>query len=100
MHIDVIFFLLLVGAAAILRWLSQRGEEKTDETATTRRATPPARADSGGSEEERIRKFLEALGQPTTSMPPPKVRPRAVVKIPQAERSKPPARRRRAVFPP
>lgn len=82
MHFDHPIFILLIAAAALFRWLAQRAarseEGRGDNTRTTE--------DSGRSvletrrvaqtDEERVRRFMEALGQPTTSKPPPKIAPR------------------------
>jgi hypothetical protein len=73
MHIESLFFFLLVGAAFLLKWLSQRPK---DDDQTTKR--PSVREDNSISrgeqtDEERIREFLEALGQPTSAKPPPKI---------------------------
>src|SRR6187399_2919707 len=81
MHFDNVFFLLLLGVAALFKWLTQRAQESKskhdkandEETSQSNQTNPPAPA---GSEEERIRRFLEALGQPTSSPPPRKITPR------------------------
>lgn len=81
MHFDNVFFLLLLGVAALFKWLTQRAQEsrkKTDtaddeETTQSNQTNPPAPA---GSEEERVRRFLEALGQPSSSSPPRRITPR------------------------
>ncbi|PYJ09869.1 MAG: hypothetical protein DMF06_08435 [Verrucomicrobia bacterium] len=70
--------LIIVVAAALLRWLSQRSQA-SKETDPERPQVPGLPIPRGGetqTEEERIRRFLEALGQPTTSTPPRKVTPR------------------------
>jgi len=72
-HIDSLFFFLLVGAAFLLKWLSQRSK---DDDQTTKRPSVPEDNSISRSEqtdEERIRQFLEALGQPTSAKPPPKI---------------------------
>jgi hypothetical protein len=72
------YILLIVVAASLLRWLWQKSQaEKQD---TERPVVPDQPIPRGGeakTEEERIRRFLEALGQPPGSAPP-KVAPRRV----------------------
>jgi hypothetical protein len=83
MHIESLLFILLV-AVALLFQLLTRAAKKAGEssTETDRRSTSPLRAPpplphaATETDEERIRKFLEALGQPTTAIPPPPVVPR------------------------
>jgi hypothetical protein len=67
------WILLIVAAISLVRWLIQKS--KTDgENADTPPAPPPnqpiPRGGETRTEEERIRKFLEALGQPAGSAPP------------------------------
>ena len=69
--------LLIIAAAALLRWLSQRSEaakEDPERPVVPGEPIPPSRETQ--TEEERIRRFLEALGQPRTAEPPPKVAPK------------------------
>jgi hypothetical protein len=82
MHFDSnVVFLLLLGVAALFKWLTQKAQEsakksdetKREETSQSSQTHPSAPA---GSEEERIRRFLEALGQPSSSAPPRKITPR------------------------
>jgi hypothetical protein len=83
MHLDTLLFILLIAMAALFRLLaSKAGQTKKklqnpDQRSTTssQLGEPPKRA-RVESDEERIRKFLEALGQPATSRPPPPVAPR------------------------
>jgi hypothetical protein len=83
MHLDNLLFILLIVMAALFRLLaSKAGETKKklqnpDQRSTTspQLGKPPRRA-RVESDEERIRKFLEALGQPASSRPPPPVAPR------------------------
>lgn len=89
---EQIFFLVLVAVVGLIRWLLQVAETKKNEEAA-KRTTPPSNAPvpraPAQSEEERIRKFMEALGVPTTTAPPPKVQPRQVVpRIPRQEKRK------------
>jgi hypothetical protein len=83
MHLENLLFILLIVMAALFRLLaSKAGQTKKklqnpDQRSTTspQLGEPPRRA-RVESDEERIRKFLEALGQPATSRPPPPVAPR------------------------
>lgn len=71
--------ILIILIAALLRWLSQKSEQQgPDPERPVVPDDPIPRADPQ-SDEERIRKFLEALGRPETSTPPPKVSRRFVV---------------------
>ena len=89
LHLDNLLFLLFV-AIAILFQILTRAATKTRSRPgdTTRRSTSPsqrARPIASGSEDtdaDRIRKFLEALGQPTTSKPPAPVAPRPTYQRP------------------
>jgi hypothetical protein len=86
-----IFFLILVGVVGLLRLVMQAAEKKRNSGAAKRSGTPGANAPlpraPAQSEEERIRKFFEALGVPTSADPPPKVRPREVTpKTPRTKR--------------
>ena len=66
--------LIIVAAAALLRWLSQKSDAgKPDPERPTVPDQPIPRGGETQTEEERIRRFLEALGQPATSTPPPRV---------------------------
>jgi hypothetical protein len=71
-------FLLLVAVAMLLRWLmsaaNKANKDANDpEKRSTPSAPPPIPRAPADSEEQRIRKFLEALGQPPGSRPPPPV---------------------------
>src|SRR3954451_15875073 len=80
-----IFFLVLVAVVGLLRFIMQVAEKKRNAEAEKRSGVPPSRAPAQ-TEEERIRKFFEALGVPTSADPPPKVQPRQVPKTPRAKR--------------
>ena len=74
---DNLWFILLVIAASIVRWLWQKSQEEKEQS-----EKPPApdqaipRSGETQTEEDRIRRFLEALGHPPGTAPPPKVAPR------------------------
>lgn len=73
--------LIIVVVAALLRWLSQRSEAGKQDS--ERPMVPGQSIPRGGetqTEEERIRRFLEALGQPADSTPPPRVAPKRETK--------------------
>ena len=72
--------LLIIAAITLIRWLIQKGKGEAQNTEAQPPPPPPpsrpiTRGGESQSEEERIRKFLEALGQPAGSAPP-KVAPR------------------------
>src|SRR5438552_1617870 len=80
-HLDSLLFFLHVTVAVLLQLLAKTAD-KTDKdqskpisTPTPRTPTPMRRVPAE-SDEDRIRKLLEALGQPPTSKPPPPVVPR------------------------
>jgi hypothetical protein len=78
-NFDNLLFLLLVAVAVLFQFLAKTaaktGKDQTKRTPTPRTPTPMRRAPTE-SDEDRIRKLLEALGQPPTSRPPPPVAPR------------------------
>jgi hypothetical protein len=78
-HLDSLLFLLLVVVAVLFQFLAKmagkKSKDQTKRTSTPRTPTPLQRAPTE-SDEDRIRKLLEALGQPPTSRPPPSVVPR------------------------
>jgi hypothetical protein len=80
-HLDSLVFLLFVAVAVLFQFLaktvSKTGKDQTKQTSTPIPRTPtPMRRAPTESDEDRIRKLLEALGQPPTSRPPPPVVPR------------------------
>ena len=83
MHLDNLLFLLLVAVALLFRWLASKAgqtskdSEESKPRSTSTPPTPPSIPHAPmETDEERIRKFLEALGQPPTSKPPPPIVPR------------------------
>lgn len=74
---DQPWIILIIIAASVARWLWQKSQEAKDDP--VRPVVPDQPIPRGGenpSEEERIRRFLEALGQPPGTAPPPKVAPK------------------------
>jgi hypothetical protein len=83
--LDNLLFILLIAVAALFQLLSKTiskaGKSDSNETSSSPRPqTPrPIQRAPRESDVDRIRKFLEALGQPPTSTPPPPVAPRTDV---------------------
>jgi len=83
MHFENLLFILLVAVAFLFQLLTRAAKKAGESSSETdRRSTPPLSRPPPvpraaiPTDEERIRKFLEALGQPTTAIPPPPVVPR------------------------
>ena len=84
---ETFFIWLVIAAIAFGKWLMERGgtlaepqddeREKNSSPTASSSALPRAGRTDAQSEEERLRKFMEALGIPPTSAPPRKVAPRA-----------------------
>jgi hypothetical protein len=81
--IDNLLFLLLIGIAALLKLLGKavRSGSSSDQGNESSSPSPdrPANAKPPLSDEEQIRKFLEALGRPTSASAPPPLPPRTDV---------------------
>jgi hypothetical protein len=89
LHLDNLLFLLFVAIAIFFQILTRaatKGRRRPGDT--TRRSTSPSQTarqlstEPDETDEQRIRKFLEALGQPTTSEPPAPVAPRPTYQRP------------------
>ena len=79
---DPLIFLILLLVSGIFRLLSGKAKSQKRETDSTPERPEPTFERSGGdTDQERIRRFLEALGQPTSAAPPPPVKPRPVEKL-------------------
>jgi hypothetical protein len=83
MQIENLLFILLIAIAVLFRLLASKmgeankREQDPDLRSTTSPSAPePIEHAPVESDAERIRRFLEALGQPTSSPPPPPVVPR------------------------
>ena len=82
-HLDNLLFLLFVAIAIFFQILTRAATKSRKRPGDTTRRSPspsqmsrPITSESEDTDADRIRKFLEALGQPTTSKPPAPVRPR------------------------
>jgi hypothetical protein len=85
-HFENLIFILLVFVALLFQVLARAatkgrtGSDRTKGRSTS--APPPIPREPAETDEERIRKFLEALGQPASSKPPPPVKPRPTYEKP------------------
>jgi hypothetical protein len=106
------WILLIVAAITLVRWLIQKGKGEAQNNQTPTPPPPSQPITRGGetqSEEERIRKFLEALGQPAGTTPPKvvprrrQIEPQIFPKLPRLTTAPPPlttATRTRIATPP
>lgn len=95
MHFENLFFILLVALILLIKWVSQRvGEARREanenQSARPASSTPRSERPPAETEDERIRRFLEALGQPVSSKPPPKIVPRTPSQPPRRTPPVPP----------
>ena len=86
-HLENLLFLLLVALAGLFQLLGRAARKtREDEEEPTPKSPPrtlkPIPRAPAESDEERIRKFLEALGQPASSRPPPRVAQRPTYRKP------------------
>ena len=94
---DTVIFLVLAGLALLLKLFTRQNPEDSGKSTPpaprpNEQRSPPVRQ-TPESEEERVRRFLEALGMPAGTQPPPPIRPRQVIMPaapppPRAQRSK------------
>ena len=83
LHLDNLLFLLFVAIAIFFQILTRVATKaRKGPGDPTPRSTPPSQIsrpiprEPDDTDEQRIRKFLEALGQPTSSTPPAPIAPR------------------------
>ncbi len=94
--LDNLLFFLLIAVAALFQLLSKtiNKAKKSDSNETSSSPTPqtprPIQRASRESDADRIRKFLEALGQPPSSTPPSPVLPRTNIPPPPLAPVQPP----------
>jgi hypothetical protein len=103
-HFDNLLVFLFFGVAILFQLLSAAAAKKRKQQRDDpRRRSPsqtsrPLATEREETDEDRVRKFLEALGQPTTSKPPPPAAPRPTYQKPiVVERGEPDVLRRRWV---
>jgi len=87
MHFDQnIIFIIIAAIIGISRLVSRISEESKKQSQGRRQPPPqppqtpqPIRRIQPKTDEERVREFLEALGQPAGAAPPPKAQPRTQI---------------------
>jgi hypothetical protein len=90
MHIDQNIIFIIIAAIIGISRLVSRISEESKKQAQRRRQPPqpphpqpempqPIQRTRPKTDEERVREFLEALGQPAAAAPPPKIQPRTQV---------------------
>src|SRR4029453_18438543 len=90
MHIDQNIIFIIIAAIIGISRLVSRISEESKKQAQRRRQPPhppppqpampqPIQRTRPKTDEERVREFLEALGQPAGAAPPPKIRPRTQI---------------------
>jgi len=86
-HFDNLLVLLFFGVAILFQLLSAAAAKNRKRRDDPRRRSPSQTSrqlttEEESSDEDQIRKFLEALGQPTSSKPPSPARPRPTYRRP------------------
>src|SRR5712691_8934878 len=88
-HLESLLFILLVAVAFLFQLLTRAASRASKDSSEKERTTPspphtprPIPRASPKTDEQRVREFLEALGQPTTSKPPEPVAPRPTYRKP------------------
>jgi hypothetical protein len=76
-HFENLLFLLFIAIALLFQLLTRAASKASKDSGETKRRSttvpPPLPRTQTETDEQRIRKFLEALGQPPGSKPPPPV---------------------------
>ena len=101
---EQLLFLALLAVVGLLRWFSQMAEERRNREAEKRTAPPapnkPIQRAPAETEEERMRRFMEALGVPSApAAPPPKAERRQAAPAPQPSTPAGPTRKTLPVDP-
>jgi hypothetical protein len=100
---DTLIFLVLAGLALIFKWLTSQASSDSKKPKPPSPNEQAPRRPPAESEEERVRRFLEALGAPPGTQPPPPIRRRSVAPraaVPStAQPQRPPKVRRSFVQP-
>lgn len=87
MHFDQNIIFIIIAAIIGISRLVSRISEKSKKQSQRRRQPPPSppnipqpiQRTRPKTDEERVREFLEALGQPAGTAPPPKIQPRTQI---------------------
>ena len=91
---DTVIFLVLAGLALVFKWLTKQGSSDAEQPPRPSPPNEPVQRAAPLTEEERVRRFLEALGVPPGTQPPPAVRPRTITPRPRTAAPPPPKVRR------
>src|SRR4051812_23650224 len=76
-----ILFYVIAAVIGLISWLTKKGEKTHHDEPSSPKF--PRAAPSQQPEDERLRKFLEALGVPVDKVPPPPVQRRQPPPLPQ-----------------
>ena len=74
---DQLILLVVVGVIALVKWFMENARQNAPGEPPASRPLRPGSGEASGreSEEERMRRFMEALGLPQSSVPPPARKP-------------------------